>query len=311
MGASQASARSRSGFNVVIPTYNNIVELKACLTSLQHQDSSGFSVLVCVDGSVDGTLEYLATSEFPFPLRTLQHPNGRNHGRAAARNLALPYLDAEFVLLLDSDMQLDREALRKHLDLLTQPDSVSVGDVIYLNADRNLWARYLSTRGKNRHRAGAEIRPLDFVTANSAIRTQDLLAVAGFDSSMTGYGGEDTDLALRLRRDRQTTFVFNPAARAMTVEDKTTAQGLAELAQYARTNLRTIRQRYPNLPAPLWIDRLDSPRLGDRLLRALMNPLTDRLVNLLLPVSPFSVQRRLLNYKVIRTVFAAYGESSA
>ena len=114
------------------------------------------------------------------------------------------------------------------------------------------------SRNSGHHRSvdGAEIRPLDFHTANAAMRTADLLSLGGFDETLTGYGGEDTELALRLATLRQT-FIFNERARALTVETKTVDEGLAQLRQYARTNLRAIRARHPDGPAPFWIDRLE------------------------------------------------------
>jgi hypothetical protein len=56
------------------------------------------------------------------------------------------------------------------------------------------------------------------------------------------------------------------------------------------------------------IDRIDSPRMADRFLRASLNPVTDWLVDAILPFAPFALQRRLLNYKVLRAVFAGYCE---
>jgi len=293
-------------FAVVVPTYNNAHELIECLGAIKRQTDARFSVFVCVDGSRDGTLERLRASEWSFPVTVLEHADGQNHGRSAARNLALRNLDAEFVLFLDSDMRLEPDALARHRELLAIRDCVSIGSVVYLNAQANLWARYLATRGRGKVSAGGDVRPLDFVTANSAFRSAHFLAVNGFDETLVGYGGEDTELALRLWRDRGTPFVFNPAARALSIEAKTVEQGLDELRRYAGTNLRTIRHRYPDLPAPFWIDRLSSRRWRDRLLRMLLNPLTDGIVAILLPISPFGIQRRLLDYRVIRTVFEGY-----
>jgi GT2 family glycosyltransferase len=139
------------------------------------------------------------------------------------------------------------------------------------------------------------------------MRTADLLAVGGFDESFTGYGGEDTDLGLRLA-DRGLTFVFNAAARATTVERKTVDDGLRQLDQYARTNLRRLRRSHPSGPAPYWLDRFESPRTGDRILRAMMNPLTDAVVGAVEPVVPFALRRRLLDYRVLRTVWRGFRE---
>jgi glycosyltransferase involved in cell wall biosynthesis len=295
---------------IVIPTFNNLDELRACLDAIPLGGASP-SVLVAVDGSTDGTIEYLRSSRLPFSVRVLEHDDRANHGRARARNLALPFLDAEFTLFLDSDMRLEPGAIATHLNLLSRRECVSIGDVMYMNASDNLWARYLGTRGHNKAMDGAVIRPLDFHTANVAMRTSDVLALGGFDESLTGYGGEDTEFGLRVARQLGRPLVYNAQARATTVEPKTVDAGLAQLRRYATTNLHAILRKHPDAPAPFWIDRLDSPRLRNRLMRLMLNPLTDLVVNLALPVTPFAIQRRLLNYKVIRAVFSGYQEGPA
>ena len=295
--------------DVIVPTYNNLAELQRCLGSIGPSDLVE-RVLVCVDGSTDGTLEHLLGATYEIELVTLEHPDGLNHGRAATRNLALPHLRAPFVLLLDSDMKLEPDAMERHLAVLRSRPCVSIGAVRYENARQNLWARYLMTRGANKNRAGATVRPLDFVTANSALPTVDLLAVGGFDETLSGYGGEDTELALRLH-ERRVQFVFNADAIATSVETKTAAAGLDELRRYGATNLRTTRARHPELPAPYLVDRLESDKPGDRLFAALLNPLTDGLASLLIRIPWFPLQRRLLNYRVLRAVWSGYREGLA
>ena len=293
--------------DVVVPTFNNLAELRSCLMSLDSQD---VRVFVCVDGSTDGTREYLASSSFPFEIRVLEHPDRQNHGRAAARNLALQHLNSPMVLFLDSDMELAPHAVESHMDLLDSCDCVSIGDVLYRNASSNLWARYQGTRGKNRGHSRDVVRPLDFNTQNVALRTADLLAAGGFDDSLPVYGGEDTELGLRLAGLRSLSFVFNPAAVATTVEPKTVETGLAQLREFGKSNLRTIRQRHRGRPAPFWIDRLESRRLADRAFVALLNPISDLFVDAALSIRWFPLQRRLLNYKVIRAVWTGYRDGS-
>jgi len=294
--------------DVVVPSYQNLAELRACLDSLGRQDRSDFRVLVCVDGSTDGTVEFLAAASVPFDLVTLTHPDGRNHGRAAARNLALPHLQADHVLFLDSDMRLSPAGIARHVAALDRSGRISIGDVRYLNASGALWARYLTTRGKYKFAPGSVVGPLEFNTQNVALWVEDLLAVGGFDESLNEYGGEDTDLALRLAKERGATFVYNDAARADTVEHKTVQRGLAELRRYGATNLRAIRRKHPGPPAPYWIDRLERPRLRDRILRALMNPLSDVAARAVVRWAPFALKRRALDYLVLRNVWRGYEE---
>lgn len=294
--------------DVIIPTFNNRDELRDCLDSLDAQQHRPFRVLVCIDGSTDGTIEELTSVVRTFPLVVLQHPDGHNHGRAAARNLALTELKAPHVLLLDSDMRLAPDGLARHVELLSRRDCVSIGDIHYAPIRGDLWARYQATRGRRKFEAGKEVRWLDMMSANTALRSGDLLAVGGFDVSLAGYGGEDTELGLRLAEQRSLPFIFNASAVAETVERKSVTEGLAQLDRFARTNLRAIRSRHPSGPAPFWVDRLDSPRPVDRILRMALNPLTDAVVRFLLMRVPFTLQRRLLDYLVIRTVFRGYVE---
>src|SRR5688572_15008687 len=106
--------------DIVMPTYNNVQQLVVALSALAVSEMGAFTVLVCVDGSTDDTLEYLAQTSFPFSVRVLNHADGKNHGRAAARNLALPHLVAEFTLMLDSDMRLAPDGLGHHIELLSR-----------------------------------------------------------------------------------------------------------------------------------------------------------------------------------------------
>jgi GT2 family glycosyltransferase len=295
--------------DVVIPTYNNREQALACLDSLGAQDRADLRAVVCIDGSSDGTADAIRERTDPFELLVVEHPDGRNRGRAAARNLALPHLSAPWVLFLDSDMRLRPGAIEGHLAALERAPVVSVGQVVYVNASSGLWARYQGTRGKNKRRRGDRLRPLDFNSQNVAMAAADLRAVGGFDEAFREYGGEDTELGIRLAEAGRS-LVFTADAVAETEDDVRVDDRLEQLDRFAKKNLPLIRQRHPNGPAPFWIDRLESRRLGDRLLRAMLNPVSDWLARALLPRSPFPVQRILLNYLVIRTVFRGYREAT-
>ncbi len=298
----------RPAIDVVVPTYQNVGDLRACLTALGRQARSDIRVLVCVDGSTDGTDEFLAGVSVPFPLVVLQHPDRQNHGRAATRNLALAALEGEFVVFIDSDMRPVEEAIDRHIELLRSRDCVSVGDVLYDNTDQNTWPRYLRTRGKNKSAPGALLRALDFHSSNVALRTEHLRAAGGFDGSMFEHGGEDTEIALRLEEERGLAFVFNADALAISTEWKSVETALRQHRRYGATNLRAIRRTHPRRPAPYWIDHLERRSLTGRTLLVLMNPLSDLVARTVLHRAPFPLQRRALDYLVLRSVWGGYIE---
>jgi glycosyltransferase involved in cell wall biosynthesis len=298
-------------FDIVIPTYNNRAELERCMQSLDSQTVGDFRVLVCVDGSTDGTLDYLASSPTNRPTRVLTHEAGANRGRASTRNLAIPHVDSRYVLFLDSDMRLAPDALARHTVVLDESACASVGSVRYSNTDSNLWARYLSVRRLNRWPAGARLPFNQFAGANVAVPTEDFVALNGFDERLVNYGGEDAEFGYRLAHDLHRPILSNPSAEAISTEPKTVAMALAEFREFGRTNLQYLHVKHPEMPHVFFTDRVTSKRLGDRLFRSVMNPLTDLVAEMLLPFAPFRVKEQLINYQVIRAVCRGYLEGQA
>jgi glycosyltransferase involved in cell wall biosynthesis len=299
-----------NAFDVVVPTYNNVDELKACLDSLEGQTNQSLRILVCVDGSTDGTGEYLETRRSRVPTVALWHEGRQNRGRAATRNLALPVLDSSYTLFLDSDMALHEDGLAEHAAVLSVRPSASVGAIRYANASDNLWAKYKGARRLSRWPAGSRLPPSQFITANASMYTSDFLTLGGFDERFRNYGGEDTDLGFRLWRALDRPIVSNPAAFAVASELKTLAEALEDLRTFGRSNLPYLHAKHPDMPHVFRTDKLGSRRLRDRAFMALMNPLTDLIANTLLRYAPFSIQEQLINYKVVRSVFRGYAEGS-
>ena len=92
-------------FDVIVPTYNNINELKQCLSGLESQTFKDFHVFICVDGSTDDTMKYLEETSLNLIIKTLTHPNYENKGRNPTRNLVLPHLKSQYIFMIDSDVR--------------------------------------------------------------------------------------------------------------------------------------------------------------------------------------------------------------
>jgi glycosyltransferase involved in cell wall biosynthesis len=87
--------------SVIVPTYNRAARVVRAVESVLAQSYARCHAVVVDDGSTDGTAEVLAARFGANPrVRRLSQPN---RGPAAARNLALAELDAEYVAFLDSD----------------------------------------------------------------------------------------------------------------------------------------------------------------------------------------------------------------
>lgn len=298
--------------DVVIPTRNNLSTLRGCIASLSIQTHRPDRIVVCVDGSTDGTLEYLlSTADGPTAIQVLTHPSNTHRGRAATRNLALGVLADGYTWFVDSDMVLDRDALVRHLEVVEASPCTSVGAVTYMNAGEAPWAGYLATRGRHRWPDGATLPFTQFTTANALVRSDHIRALGGFDERFVGYGGEDIDFAYRLQQLTGEPFINNRRAVARTVETKSPRDALSRLGGYGATNLHLLEELHPNMPRTFELQRLDSRRLKDRVFVAAVNPRIERLIDRALPVAPRRLRDRLLNYQVIAAVWRGYRSSLA
>ena len=164
-----------------MPTYNNADELTKCLNGLLRQSCPLTRVLVAVDGSTDKTTALLQaiSAELNQRVTVLAHPKGENRGRATTRNLAMREVNADFVWLVDSDMDPNVDALDHHLRV-ARTGVVSVGRVNDVNASTSRWASYLNARGRHRHAHGVDLPFSQFTTANSVLATADASALVGF-----------------------------------------------------------------------------------------------------------------------------------
>lgn len=293
-------------FSIIIPTFNNLPELRHCLESLGKQSVRDFEVCVCIDGSTDGTQYWLDSWEPWFPVHVLNHPDGLNHGRAAARNLALPVIQGTFTLFLDSDMVLAPDALEAHFRILDDSKRVSIGTVRYRNAKHNPWARYTAERGVGKFRHGELVPYLYFITPNTAVPTDWLRQLDGFDENLYTYGGEDTELGFRLNAAFRPLFTFNDQAIAETIQDKPLRVALAQLRRYGENGLTYIVRKHPEMKSVFWVYRCERKTLSDILFEWCTARLFHEICLVFSGMLPFFLQRHLFNYLVISAVHQGY-----
>lgn len=296
-------------FSIVIPTYNNREELQRCLRALDQLRGHAFEVFVGVDGSTDGTAEWLTEAKFSYPMTALYHPNRGNQGRAATRNLALPHLKGTYTLFLDSDMEAREDLLDAHLLVLKNGASASIGMVRYRNRKSNRWVRYLSERGVGKYQRGAHVPFHYFITPNTALPTAWLKAVGGFDPKINRYGGEDMELGYRIHKQFAPAFVLNAEAQVTTTQPKELDEALEQLREYGGTGLPYITEKWPELSGIYWVDKVHSRRLKDRLFEFLtLQPFRGG-AYFFTKITPYFIARHLINYLVISYVHQGYREA--
>ena len=178
-------------------------------------------LVVTDDGSTDETsrlvYDFAATVDFPVHFTT--HPHS-GFQLARCRNEGVAASTAPYLLFLDGDCLLPRHHVAVQLQRRRR-GVVMAGDCVYLDemtsaqvtekAIRSLSLRFpvpAGERGRLARRVidswwyGLTRHPTKpkFAGGNVAIWRSDYERVNGYDENFVGWGGEDDDLRIRLRR---------------------------------------------------------------------------------------------------------------
>jgi glycosyltransferase involved in cell wall biosynthesis len=211
----------------IVSTYNGPEALRLCLQSLILQEDRDFEIVVADDGSGVATRDTIArfADETAVPVRHVWHED-RGFRLAAIRNRAIAASSGDYLLFLDGDCIVLPDFVRVHRRL-AEPSWFVTGRRSNVGArvtQRIMQARPMTSYGGRcvwfgRSLLRQSTRPFHFMKAplgplrkrtptawrgvlgcNLAIWRRDLDAVNGFDERYVGYGGEDTDLVIRLLR---------------------------------------------------------------------------------------------------------------
>ena len=207
--------------SLLISTYNWPAALNLCLKSVLRQSVLPAEIIVADDGS--GAETHQLVEEFkkqsPVPVVHVWHPD-EGFQLAKIRNKAIAKATCSYLIQIDGDLILHPHFIADHLHIqepayfvsgsrvllsgatteaLLQHDSIEVqkhhqGSKNFFNRFRNRALRQvLSTRykinGANKYYVKG---------CNMAFWKDDLLKVNGYNESFTGWGREDSELAIRL-----------------------------------------------------------------------------------------------------------------
>ncbi|MBA2284634.1 MAG: glycosyltransferase [Ktedonobacteraceae bacterium] len=183
--------------SIVVPVYNQVDFIAACLASLfdQTYPLESYEIILVDDGSSDGTTERAleVVQGWHGAFRRVRNVHA---GPACARNAGIRAARAEIIAFIDSDCVADADWLERLVEALLTSDSAGVGGPL-INVARSGWiSRYLDATAFFRHRV--RHGQVDYLlTANVAFRRSALLSINGF-SEQDGAWCEDADLSFRL-----------------------------------------------------------------------------------------------------------------
>ena len=210
---------------VIVTTYNRPDALEAVLKGYLAQTERGFELLVADDGSTHETADLVSdfAARAPFPVRHVWQED-LGFRAAAARNRAVAATDADYVIFTDGDCVPVHTFVAQH-HRLAEPGWFLSGNRVLLShafTDQVLarhipihtwrWADWMRARGRGDiNRVVPLLRLPDggfrkhhaqqwegVKTCNLSVWRADLVRVNGLDETYSGWGLEDSDLAIRL-----------------------------------------------------------------------------------------------------------------
>ncbi len=199
--------------SVVMATFNRRQILPRAVDSIFAQDlpPSEYELIVVVDGSNDGTTEYLRSLRPACALRIIEQPN---QGIAAALNRGVAIARGRIVLLVDDDDALHPSNFRAHLDAHAAKDSLVVLGPRYI-ADESAkslvteWIRECVAEEISRWEQKWKWPEDANIDPNYSVPRAAFLASGGYDENLKWR--HSTELGVRLAK-MGLKFVYEPHA---------------------------------------------------------------------------------------------------
>ncbi|MFA6472093.1 MAG: glycosyltransferase [Candidatus Latescibacterota bacterium] len=243
--------------SVIIPAHGREELLVLCLKSLDKCVQGNLDYEVCVIDDGSGIDEYGIREKSAVSCPLIWRKFSSPRGRSAARNEGIRATTGEIVVFLDSDMEAREKFLRAHEEIhCIQPHTVAIGKIVW--PDSGGFLRYIGSRGIAKLKPGSEAPPWYFVTGNSSVERADLLGNSPFDETISGWGGEDLDLGMKMARGG-VRFISLPEAESYHHFNGTLSEHLQRTRLYGSRSVPVLIGRYPELQKTLRLDVLKSP----------------------------------------------------
>lgn len=235
---------------VVVPVYNGLRTLSKCVEAILGQTLPAAVLWVVDNGSTDGTYEWLLERARREPrLRVLRE---LRRGQAAARNAALPLVEADVVAFTDADCVPQPTWLERLVEPYSDRTVGAVAGGVAGHEPRNLVERYLSvaafpTPREPRIVADYTFPGVAFYTANLSVRTEVLRDLGGFDPTMPP--ADDLDACCRILRAGWR-IAYTPEAKVGHVHRSRWSTMLRRFYQYGASRPKLLRRHCTGV---LWV----------------------------------------------------------
>lgn len=194
--------------SITVVSCNRKDTLKKCLDSLLKLDYPNYEVLVVDNGSKDGSVEMIKR-DFPDVKLIC---NETNLGVVVAHNMGVDNSDAEYLIRVDDDVELDNNFIKELVDVMEKNRSIGIsGGKIYWHRTDTIWCvggkiNYLTgattTLGEGEKESGQydKIREVDYIGCCMFVRKEMYDKFGMLDSIFSPVYYEDVEFNARIRR---------------------------------------------------------------------------------------------------------------
>ena len=137
--------------SIIIPMYNASLYIGETLESVRSQKYKNWELIIVDDGSTDSSVVKVQDfiSKYPNEARLLQHPNKKNRGTSASRNLGMKHAIGEFVCFLDADDVWEPDFLGFFVGVLEKNHEISMayGPALLWHMNQNSSTDYVQHLG--------------------------------------------------------------------------------------------------------------------------------------------------------------------
>lgn len=221
--------------SIIVPTYNGLNKVKAIIPCLENQSATIEELLFVIDGSTDGTLEFLENYVSSLPLRFVYQAN---KGRAAVRNRGAKEAKGELLIFFDDDTLPATDCVQSHIDHhLRIGNTACVGeciDKITKDSKDFQWFKYSLVLQWNNQLSQQQPLPKENIliaAANFSISKELFFKLGAFDEKLND--AEDLDLAIRCYLSNTPIYYLN-SAKAIHVDNITCKSYITRQLSYKK-----------------------------------------------------------------------------
>ena len=242
--------------SIIIPVRNQKDSLLMALDSLKRQIKKKrlFEIIVCDDGSTDGTGEAVRKLRLPIFLKYIK--NDPPLGRAGNRNLGFKKSVGKHLIFFDGDMVPASGFIEALLDA-GDSNIVRVGSVqLPPKQPPGRLEKYLYSRGRLKTTAGNSLSGRYFTSNNFYISRDNFIRIGGFDDAFKGWGGEDIDFGLALE-SQEIPIKHEPQAVTYHYHRRTVQSIAADFYAFGAGSFAHLLKKQPH-----FLNQIPARRLG-------------------------------------------------